>query len=140
MRKLGLSLAASACVMVPSMALSQNDIIATLFGKATEIYKDKGYKPNGWEQRGELKQGAETRLQVKLTGGKAYSIVGMCDTDCGNADIVLLDASGKEVTKDVEKDDFPIVNVTASGNYTVRLIMVACKSDPCAYGAKAFVQ
>ena len=140
MRTLSLGLAVLAGMLVPSVAMSQDDIVGTLFGKATEIYKDKGYGPTGWEQRGELDEGAETRLTVKLSAGTSFSIVGVCDLDCGNLDIRLLDIGGNEVTKDIQDDDFPIVNVTTAGTYTARVIMVKCKSNPCAFGAKAFAE
>ena len=126
--------------MVPSAAWSQDDIITQLFAKAASIYKDKGYTPTGSDQRGELAAGAETRLTVKVTGGTSFSIVGVCDLDCGNLDIRLFGIDGKEVAKDVEDDDFPIVNFDKAGTYTVQLTMVACKSDPCAFGVTAFKQ
>lgn len=123
-----------------SIAAPQSDIIQQLFDKAAEIYKDKGYSETGWQQRGEMKQGAETSYKITLKGGTQYSIVGMCDTDCSNLDAYLTDSSGKLVDSDVEDDDFPIVAASASGTYTLRLVMKACSSAPCAFGTKSFVQ
>lgn len=140
MRIWGLGVAAMAGAMVPAAAWSQSDIITQLFDKAAGIYKDKGYAPTGTDQRGELGEGAETRLTVKVTGGSAFSIVGVCDLDCGNLDIQLLGIDGSEVAKDVEDDDFPIVNFDKPGTYTVRVTMVKCKDNPCAFGIKAFKQ
>jgi hypothetical protein len=137
--KIGLGLAALVAAVAPIAASADDDVIQQLFDKANEIYSQKGYAGTGWEQRGTLQQGAEVRIPVKLSGGGEYSLVGVCDTDCSNMDIQLLDASGKEVAKDVEDDDFPIVGVTASGSYVARVIMVACK-DSCAYGVKSFVK
>ena len=140
MRIRSLVLAATAGAMLPAAVSAQGDIIAQLFEKAAAIYKDKGYAPTGTDQRGELGEGAETRLTIKATGGTAFSVVGVCDLDCGNLDIRLLGIDGSEVAKDVEDDDFPIVNFEKPGTYTVRVTMVKCKSSPCAFGIKAFKQ
>lgn len=131
---------ALAPVSASSAAMQDSDIIQKLFDKAAEIYQDKGYSPTGFQQRGEMKQGAETTFTVSLKGGTQYSVVGMCDTDCSNLDAYLTDSSGNLVDSDVEDDDFPIVSATASGTYTVRLVMKACSSAPCAFGVKAFKQ
>ena len=131
---------AVAPVSASNAATQDSDIIQKLFDKASEIYQDKGYSPTGFQQRGEMKQGAETTFTVALKGGTQYSVVGMCDTDCSNLDAYLTDSSGNLVDSDVEDDDFPIVSATASGTYTVRLVMKACSSAPCAFGVKAFKQ
>lgn len=143
MIKLAFAVAAAGMALVPvsaTLAAPQSDIIQQLFDKAAEIYKSKGYSETGWQQRGELAQGAEVSYSVSLKGGSQYSVVGMCDTDCSNLDAYLTDSSGKLVDSDVEDDDFPIVAASASGTYTLRLVMKACKSAPCAIGAKAFRQ
>ena len=137
--KAGLGLAALITSVAPVSATSFQDVIGQLFDKATEIYTGKGYAATGWERRGTLTQGKEQLIQVAFSGGGSYQLIGVCDTDCKNMDIQLLDANGKEVTKDVEDDDFPIVGVEASGTYTARVTMVACQGS-CAFGVKAFAK
>jgi hypothetical protein len=137
--KAGLGLAALIAAAVPMAASGADDIIGQLFDKASEIYTGKGYAATGWERRGTLAQGKEQRIPVTLGGGTSYQLIGVCSTDCENLDIQVLDASGKEVGKDFEADDFPIVEVPASGNYTARVVMVACEGD-CDFGVKAFVK
>jgi hypothetical protein len=137
--KAGLSLAAFTAMAAPTAASSAQDTIGQLFDKADEIYTEKGYAGTGWERRGELAQGKEQLIQVTLNGGTSYQLIGVCDTDCKNLDIQLLDANGKEVDKDIEDDDFPIVGVLASGTYTARVTMTACEGS-CAFGVKAFAK
>ncbi len=137
--KAGLSLAAFTAIAAPSVAASAQDTIGQLFDKADEIYTEKGYAGTGWERRGELGQGKEQRIQITLGGGTSYQLIGVCDTNCKNLDIELLDANGKEVDKDVEDDDFPIVGVEGSGTYTARVTMTACEGS-CAFGVKAFAK
>jgi hypothetical protein len=136
----GMALAPVSATMAVAAPQAQADIIQQLFDKATEIYSGKGYSETGWQQRGEMKQGAETSYTITLKGGTAYSVVGMCDTDCSNLDAYLTDSSGKLVDSDVEEDDFPIVAASASGTYTLRLVMKACSAAPCSFGAKSFKQ
>ena len=114
------------------------DAVQQLFDKATEVFKDKGFTPTGWQQRGELKQGAETSFTVTLKGG-VQALVGMCDGDCSNIDMYV-SKGGAEVDSDVEDDDFPIVVVNEPGAYTVRIVMKTCANSPCAIGVKGYQQ
>lgn len=145
MIKFAFAVAAAGMAIAPlsatmAAAPQDSDIIQKLFDKAAEIYKSKGYSETGWQQRGEMKQGGETSFTIQLKGGTQYSVVGMCDTDCSNLDAYLTDSSGKLVDSDTQEDDFPIVAASASGTYTLRLVMKACSSAPCAFGAKSFKQ
>jgi hypothetical protein len=114
-------------------------MVGELFDKAAETYAEKGYSATGWERRGTLSQGKETRIAVSLAGGQTYQLIGVCSDDCGNLDIQLIDANGKVVSEDLEDDDFPIVGVNRSGNYTMRVVMVTC-SDACDFGVKSFMK
>lgn len=107
-------------------------------GKAVEIFTEKGYADTGWQQLGELQQGETRQITLKLTGGSDYQVVGVCDGDCKDLNIQLVDISGSEVGSDTEDDDVPIVTAPASGTYTARVTMVACSKSPCAFGIKAF--
>jgi hypothetical protein len=137
LRKAGPGLTALIAIMVPVAASGAQDTLGQLFDKADEIYTQKGYTATGWERRGTLAQGKEQLIQVALSGGASYQLIGVCDTDCKNLDIQLLDANGKEVDKDVEDDDFPIVGADASGTYTARVTMTTCEGT-CAFGVKSF--
>lgn len=89
---------------------------------------------------GELQQNGDENVAVELDRGRAYLIVGVCDNDCKDVDLRLFNAAGKEVDKDVERDDYPAVAVDASRTekYTVRASMAACTASPCRYGFGVF--
>lgn len=133
-----LAAAATLCLATPVMA--QDDIIPKLLDKATEIFASKGYKPTGWTQRGTLAKGASKTVSVRLTGEGPFAIMGICDTDCDNADMVVTDTSGAEIASDVETDDTPIVQLEGPGTYMVRIEMKSCKTSSCDYGIRAFTQ
>lgn len=83
-----------------------------------------------------LDEGASQDYNVTLTGGKTYMIAGVCDNDCPDMDIKLLDASGNEIAEDTQTDSVPIVSTTPrrSGVYVVRVIMYDCDANPCSAG------
>lgn len=80
-----------------------------------------------------MNKSAVENYTVTLTSGINYKIVGVCDNDCPDMDIKLLDPTGVEVAQDVLTDSVPIVDYRASkgGAYTVRVVMYNCTSNPC---------
>ncbi|KAF0113080.1 MAG: hypothetical protein FD128_1321 [Hyphomonadaceae bacterium] len=73
---------------------------------------------------------------VVLTQGVNYKIAGVCDNDCPDMDIKLIDPNGREVAADVLTDSVPIVDYLAArgGAFTVRVVMYNCTSNPCSAG------
>lgn len=134
-----LVLAALACTAASPVATSADDaFITNLLDKMTEVYADKGYTATGYQYQGAMNQGQEQVLNIPLSGGTDFQIMGACNSNCGNMDIELRDASGTLVDKDELEDDFPIVGASAPGAYTARVIMTDCTANPCSYGVKAF--
>lgn len=129
---LAVSGSAAAQTMSPDQQL--ND----LTGKLVQLYGDKGFKPNGWEHRGSLNAGQSEQMTLTLSGGSNYQVAGICQVGCENIDVHLYDAGGREVAKDTESDDVPIVTVSTSGTYTAQITMVTCDSGPCLYELKEF--
>jgi hypothetical protein len=79
-------------------------------------------------------------LNLTLDAGKAYALVGVCDNDCSNLDLVLYDQDGNVVDKDFRPDVAAVVEVTPSetASYRLRVIMAGCRSQPCYYGVGVF--
>jgi hypothetical protein len=89
---------------------------------------------------GAIKQGDTEDTVVELDRGSRYLIVGVCDNDCKDLDLQLLTRAGKQVDRDVERDDYPMVAVQPSADekYIVRAIMAQCGQNPCRYGFGVF--
>jgi hypothetical protein len=86
-----------------------------------------------------LQPGADRQFRVALDGGVAYSIVGACDSGCGDVDIELLQASdGLVVKRDLLRDNYPVIEFTppARRDYYVRIILKACVHAQCHVGAR----
>jgi hypothetical protein len=115
--------------------------VTRLLDAATQSYAPKGYRPDSTSRSGALREGATERVAFHLSGGGINSIIGVCDTSCSNLDLVLYDAAGHVVDKDVLDDDAPIVSWTgASTNLTVEVEMVKCAMSSCRYGLRAFLK
>jgi hypothetical protein len=84
----------------------------------------------------DLNEGATQVYPLTLTRGRSYTIGGVCDNDCPDLDIKLIDPNGREVASDVLTDSAPIVshNATMNGTYRVRVVMYDCNVNPCSAG------
>lgn len=85
-----------------------------------------------------LNVNGEHVAQVQLRAGQPYAFVGACDNECSDVDLVLQDASGRQVAADQMADDYPLVEVTppTDGAYTLRIRLKACSIAPCYVGAR----
>ena len=94
--------------------------------EAGKTFQERGYSMTHNIYTGSLKNNAQGTVTLQLNGGIRYHIMGACDTDCSDMDLVLYDPSGKQVSSDVEDDDFPIVSASPSktGTYSLRVMMV----------------
>jgi hypothetical protein len=83
-----------------------------------------------------LNEGATQDYPILISSGQRYTIGGVCDNDCPDLDIKLLDASGSEVASDTATDSVPLVSYSAnkSGMFTVRVVMYDCNAAPCSAG------
>jgi hypothetical protein len=65
-----------------------------------------------------------------------YGIVGVCDNDCSDVDLFLLDNSGRVIARDIDYDDTPAIfyRPSRAATFTVRISMVRCSVNPCRFG------
>lgn len=97
--------------------------------------RSMGFSRIGNDRRGALPTGETLTLPVPLQEGLEYRMTGVCDQDCWDLDLVLLDPSGEEVDSDLLEDDIPILAVVAdtTADYQIQVVMVACDVEPCAF-------
>lgn len=97
---------------------------------------DRGYEQTHETQIGSLRDNENESFTLTLHAGTKYALVGKCDDDCHDIDLVLYDADGDQVDSDIENDDYPLVQVTPSETqrYRVKVIMANCQTNPCWYG------
>jgi len=104
------------------------------------LARNEGMSRLGNPLVGSIAASSSTTLQVNLNAGRRYRLFGVCDNDCSDLDLTLVDPSGTTVAQDVETDDVPIVVHTAqrTGSYRVRVTMARCSVSPCRYGVSLY--
>lgn len=95
----------------------------------------QGFQRIGEPTVGQLRQGQTFNVPATLEAGGAYQIIGVCDNDCGDLDLVLFDQSSNLISEDQLVDATPVVTVTPqwTGPFTVQARMHQCTVEPCYY-------
>jgi hypothetical protein len=107
---------------------------------ASELFVSEGFAQVGEARTGSLNDETSEDFNLTLEADVSYILVGVCDNDCPDLDLALLDDAGNEIDSDYEKDAFPMVEVTPSRtrSYRVHVYMAECTSEPCFYGVGVF--
>ena len=107
------------------------------YGQAVD---SRGYSMTHRIFTGSLDNGDSEFVEVNLDIGTLYQIMGACDNDCTDLDLVLYDPAGREIDSDLEVDDYPVVSVEPghSSTYRIKVTMASCTAEPCRYGIGIF--
>ncbi len=83
-----------------------------------------------------LRRNGRDTLSLTLRSRSNYKIIGACDDDCTDLDLILYDENDREVARDEKTDDVPIVDVSPrwDADFTLRVHLYACKTEKCVYG------
>ncbi|MGH2829601.1 MAG: hypothetical protein ACRDJM_03870 [Actinomycetota bacterium] len=143
MHRVAVAVAAALALLAPTSEAQDNQWRGQVEGylkRAAKTLSDKGYDQTHDTQIGSLRDDANDSFSLTLRSGTAYALVGVCDNDCSDLDLVLYDADGDEADSDIQTDDVPIVQVTPreTMRYRVKVIMATCKTNPCWYGIGAY--
>lgn len=138
MRKLLFAAALAPVGLLLVAAAPVQDVIEQMTEKATEMLKEKGMSRTGFISDGRLAQGSQKRVSATLPGGSL--VLGICDGDCSDLNLHLIDASGNEVDSDVKDDDLPVLAVPDKGSYTINVDMKKCGSSGCRYRLLGFTK
>ena len=81
-------------------------------------------------------------MEIRLSSSRSYQIWGVCDGDCSDLDMELVDAYGNTVDEDILEDDRPLINPSnpQSGPYVLKVKMYECSVEPCLVGVTFFNQ
>jgi hypothetical protein len=76
----------------------------------------------------------EPRFTIPATG--RYALIAICDGNCSDIDLVVLDGGRRRLGADLEPDDRPAVEFSASRGDVVRgrVTIPGCRIRTCAYG------
>ncbi|KPK79154.1 MAG: hypothetical protein AMS25_13660 [Gemmatimonas sp. SM23_52] len=143
MRRVSLFLFLGAWLTLPAQARAQSQWEQQVLDQlrtAGDVLGPDGYTLRGDPHTGTLKNESSEDFSIALEGGVRYILVGVCDNDCTDVDLRLLDESGQEVDSDFEDDDVPMVEAAPAraARYTVHVHMAKCSTEPCFYGVGMF--
>ena len=83
-----------------------------------------------------------SQAPVTLRSGQEYRIIGVCDADCDDLDLRLLDGAGAVIAQDVAPNDLPqlIVRPRMTGPYVIETQMARCANAPCYFAVNVYVR
>jgi hypothetical protein len=84
---------------------------------------------------GGLQRGQTWNVPAQLNAGVDYRVVGVCDRDCADLDLIVFDEQGATVTQDTSTSSQPVVAIQPgySGTFTIQVLMYNCSVEPCYY-------
>ena len=107
---------------------------------ASNTIREHGYSADRDPITGSLNSAANESMMVNLQGGTRYAIVGVCDNDCSDVDLRIWDPNGTKLAEDIQTDDTPVLEFTATvtGQYRLSVEMATCRTNPCYWGVQVF--
>lgn len=109
-----------------------------LLQRAAAPWVARGFTGSAAPRFGALQQREADTVPLTLEPRRRYTVVGVCDEDCGDLDFVLFDDAGKAVAVDSRSDSHPAISVvpTTAATYRLRVLMVKCSTPPCYYAVQ----
>lgn len=79
-------------------------------------------------------------VTLNLNANRTYRIWGVCDGDCEDMDLELVDLYGNQIAVDEASDAQPVLspNLRGSGEYQLRVKMYDCSVEPCKVGVQVY--
>lgn len=136
-----LTAAAALClaVMAPgASAQAQDPSGAVLVDALLELVSTEFDLTMQGKAVGRLSQGASGTATIQVPSG-GVAIIGVCDEYCTDVDMIVRDPSGREVGRDFEDDDLPMVILedATAGRYTIEIQMPVCNGT-CNWGVGVY--
>lgn len=132
-------------VTTPAAGQAYRDVLVKQMDAVTSTLRERGYAPDPgtFDHEfvvGVLNDGATVGLEVMLTAGRHYAVVGFCDQDCGDLDLALADTSMNILFQDEADDDYPVLEFEAprGDRFVVVVRMYECTTEPCGFGYQVF--
>jgi hypothetical protein len=121
---------------------SPQAIILAQLQQAHAALGQQGYQLVGQPFSGGLQQGQSWNVPAELHPGVDYRIVGVCDRDCADLDLVVYDPQGAVITQDTSTTSQPVVAIQPAylGNFTVQVQMYNCTVAPCYYAIALYAR
>lgn len=139
LKSLAAAAALSFAVMAPGVsAQAQDPSGAELVDLLLDMVSSEADMTMQGKVAGRLSQGASGTATLQAPAGPV-AFIGVCDENCSDVDLIVRDSSGREVGRDFEDDDVPLVvfEAATAGLYTVEVQMPGCNGT-CNWGVGVF--
>ena len=142
MRTIWTNAALLALLILPGRARAQDNYFTQYATKEMErlvaSWKRLGFEPVTDLQVGVQRPRDRDTLTVQLDHGWQYAALTMCDDDCGDLDMNLLDSTGKRVAFEATSSARSLLRILspADGTYRLEIVMMKCSTPPCYYAAQ----
>lgn len=85
---------------------------------------------------GQLNRGEQIEIDLQLEPHTTYSLVGACDQDCIDFDLLVYDGEENLLGSDLLPDTYPVAVFTTdeTGIGRAHALMAACRTSFCYYG------
>jgi hypothetical protein len=112
---------------------SPQAIILAQLNQAQAALAQEGFQMIGQPATGGLNQAQTWNVPAELHLGVEYRILGVCDRDCTDLDLVLYDNNGAPILQDTAVSSQPVIGILPqyTGPYTVQVQMYQCSIEPC---------
>ncbi|HEX2208656.1 MAG TPA: hypothetical protein VHG93_13300 [Longimicrobium sp.] len=112
----------------------------TVFARLEEMEEMAGLRrPTHHVWLSRLAHGAAGRTSMRVEGGMRYTLVAVCDADCNDVDLRVLDG-GRVLAQDVGAEGEATLQLSParSGTLTVEAVMASCRHSPCRFAVAAY--
>ncbi|MEM7572931.1 MAG: hypothetical protein AAF433_08520 [Bacteroidota bacterium] len=125
-----------------SSLVAQNDVVLTQLQNIGSTMADQGFNMVQQSEILWLDDDETKTLSVYLNSANRYQIWGVCDGDCSDLDLELVDVYGNQIDVDILEDDVPLLDPEnpQTGTYNIRVKMHECSIEPCKVGIGFYAQ
>lgn len=130
---------APASAQVPGPYAAQ---LAQQLARGETALRDQGFSRVAGPFAGGLAARGERRVPITLRAGQDYRIFGVCDADCTDLDLRLLEGGATPISEDIASDDVPVLSVRprVTGQYVIQVLMPGCASAPCYFAVNVYAR
>ncbi|MEZ5956656.1 MAG: hypothetical protein R3C27_05520 [Hyphomonadaceae bacterium] len=103
---------------------------------------DRGFAHAVGPLSGVLADDGTAQFPLTLRAGQQIRIVGVCDEDCNDLDLRIINPRGEVIGQDTRGNDRPVVDVRADmfGQHIVVVSMADCRAPRCRYAVNVYTR
>lgn len=128
------AIASTTAFAAPALAQTGDALLNSLFSELEASFVANGQRlTRVADLRNSIEDGGNRGDIVRLDGGRSYWVIGVCDEDCSDFDVIVRDTNGNTVGSDTLTDDSPVVQLSGvrGGGYQISSVMADCAVNPC---------